>query len=81
MSTIVPSPSTVPLYRLRGRRDDLYTTVPDGEGSVRLGYRPQGIACFLHGGPRPGTVPLYRFVDPRTGQHFYTVHPHAEFAR
>jgi len=26
-------------------------------------------------------VPFYRFFDPRTGRHFYTTHPHAEFAK
>jgi len=26
-------------------------------------------------------VPFYRFVDPKTGVHFYTTHPHAEFAK
>ena len=76
-----PAPGTVPLYRWRSRRDLFYTTAPDGEGSSRMGYRPEGIACFLHAEAVPGTVPFYRFVDPRTGQHFYTVHPHAEFAK
>jgi hypothetical protein len=72
---------TVPLYRWRITRDALYTTARDGEGSQRMGYRPEGIVCFLYLTPKPGTVPFYRFVDPRSGQHFYTVHPHAEFAR
>ena len=76
-----PVPETVPLYRWRVRRDDFYTTARDGQGCYRLGYRPEGVACFLYPGPRPGTVPFYRFLDPRTGQHFYTVHPQAEFAR
>ena len=26
-------------------------------------------------------VPLYRFVAPRSGLHFYSTHPHAEFAK
>jgi hypothetical protein len=74
-------PEAVPLYRWRSRRDDFYTTVRDGEGCARLGYRPDGIACLLYPEAKPGTVPLFRFIDPRTGQHFYTLHPHAEFAR
>ena len=72
---------SVPLYRWRSQRDGFYTIAADGERCSRLGYRPQGIACYLHRDPRPGTVPFYRFVDPRTGRHFYTVHPNAEFAR
>jgi hypothetical protein len=74
------APETVPLYRWSRGRDGLYTTARDGEGSYRTGYRPEAIACFLYAEAKPGTVPFYRFVDPRTGQHFYTVHPHAEFA-
>ncbi len=76
-----PVPETVPLYRWRVSRDGFYTTARDGEGCYRLGYRPEGIACFLYPDARPGTIPFYRFVDPRTGHHFYTVHPNAEFAR
>jgi hypothetical protein len=73
-------PETVPLYLWRIPRDGFYTTAPHGEGRARLGYRPGGIACFLYPVQKPGTIPFYRFVDPRTGHHFYTVHPHAEFA-
>jgi hypothetical protein len=75
-----PLPETVPLYRWRIPRDGLYTTARDGEGCYRLGYRPEGVACFLFPASRPGTIPFYRFVNPRSGQHFYTVHPQAEFA-
>jgi uncharacterized protein DUF5648 len=76
-----PVPETVPLYRWRVRRDDYYTTARDGQGPYRLGYRPEGVVCFLYTEPKPGTVPFYQFINPRTGQHFYTVHPHAEFAK
>jgi hypothetical protein len=76
-----PVPGAVPFYRWRSRRDDFYTTVHDGEGSYRRGYRAAGVSCFLYPEARPGTVPFYRFVDPRTGRHFYSVHPHAEFAK
>ena len=31
--------------------------------------------------PKPGSVPLYRFYDPARHSHFYTTHPHAEFAK
>lgn len=76
-----PKPQTVPLYCWRGRGDHVYTTEPSGQGFARAGYRPAGIACYVYPGAQPGTVPLYRFVDPRTGQHFFTTHPHAEFLK
>jgi hypothetical protein len=72
---------TVPFYRWRNGRDDLYTTSPSGEGASRLGYRPRGIACYIDRDPKPGRVPLYRFYDPIRHHHFYTTHPHAEFAK
>ena len=75
-----PVPQSVPLYRWSIVRDGFYTTARDGEGSYRLGYRTEGIACFLYPEAQPGTIPFYRFVDSRTGRHFYTVHPNAEFA-
>jgi hypothetical protein len=76
-----PAADAVPLYRWRANRDDFYTLAQDGQGCYRLGYRPMGVACFVHREPRPGTVPFYRFLDPRSGRHFYTVHPNAEFAK
>ncbi len=76
-----PMPGTVPLHRWRGPREWFYTTAPDGEGVGRRGYRPETVACHVYPAPVPGTVPLYRFLDPRTGAHFYTTHPHAEFAK
>ncbi len=76
-----PLPGTIPLYRWHRPKDFLYTTSPRGEGASRRGYRPEGLACYVLAEPGPGTVPLYRFVDPRSQQHFYTRHPHAEFAK
>jgi len=76
-----PVAGTVPFYRWRNGRDDLYTTSPTGEGASRLGYRPQGIACYIDRDPKPGRIPLYRFYDPARHHHFYTTHPHAEFAK
>lgn len=76
-----PQPGTVPLHRWRGPREWFYTTSADGEHTDRVGYRPEAVACHVFPTAQPGTVPLYRFVDPRTGVHFYTTHPHAEFAK
>jgi Repeat of unknown function (DUF5648) len=76
-----PVADSVALYHWRSRRDDLYTISSDGENAGRAGYRPHDITCYIYRDIKPGTVPLYRFFDPVRGQHFYTLHPHAEFAK
>jgi hypothetical protein len=72
---------TVPLYRWRSPKGPFYTTTPNGEGVRRAGYRLEGIACALYTDEKPETVPFYRFVNPRNGRHFYTMHKYAEFAK
>jgi hypothetical protein len=74
-------PDSVAVYHWRAARDDLYTTSPTGESSRRLGFLPHGIAFYVYRDARPDTIPLYRFYDPVGHQHFYTTHPHAEFAK
>ncbi len=74
-------PDTVPLYRWSNGYDHMYTTAIDGERASRLGYKHRGVACYVFLDPQPGTVPLYRFFDPRRRQHFYTLHPYAEFLK
>lgn len=79
-----PGPGVVTVYCWRSRRERLFTTDITGEGLARLGYRPESPAfhVFDPAAPPPlGTQPFYRFVDPRHGLHFYTTHPHAEFAK
>jgi hypothetical protein len=76
-----PVAETVPLFYWRKPRDDFYTISLDGENAGRAGYRPLGIVGYLYRDPKAGTVPLYRFFDPVRKQHFYTQHPHAEFAK
>jgi hypothetical protein len=76
-----PVPATAALYCWRNRRDDLFTMSDTGENAARNGYRPYGIAGYIHRDPLPGTAPLYRFYDPVRHQHFYTLHPNAEFAK
>jgi hypothetical protein len=71
----------VPLYHWANGQDHLYTTELDGERAGRLGYRYRGASCFVFRNQQPGTVPLYRFFDPRRRQHFYTLHPYAEFLK
>ncbi len=77
----LPQPGTVPLNRWRGPREWFYTTAPDGERFAQLGYpcRGRGLPRFIPADRR--RVPLYRFVDPHNGSHFYSTHPHAEFAK
>jgi hypothetical protein len=76
-----PVAEATPLYRWSSGRDDLYTTSPEGENAGRAGYRPWGITGYVYRDSQAGTVPLYRFYDPVRHQHFYTLHPHAEFAK
>jgi hypothetical protein len=76
-----PHPQAVPLTHWSTPRDHFYTTAADGEGVGARGYRLDGVACFIAREPVAGAVALYRFIDPRTGQHFYSTHPHAEFAK
>jgi hypothetical protein len=79
-----PGPNTLPLSRWRGPREWFYTTDTHGDNLFRLGFRPEAVACQVIAPDTPppaGAVPFYRFVDPRTGVHFYTTHPHAEFAK
>jgi hypothetical protein len=74
-------PGAVPLFGWQSRKDHIYTTAADGEGVLRKGYKPAGVAFFVDSDPATGAVPLYRFFDPHHGLHFYTTHPHAEFAK
>lgn len=74
-------PDAVPLYRWSNGADHLYTATLDGERASRLGYKHRGVACYVFHDPQPGTVPLYRFFNPRRRQHFYTLHPYAEFLK
>jgi hypothetical protein len=70
-----------PFYRWIGRKEHFFTTAADGEGGARTGLLSEGVACYVFPTPKPDTVPFYRFVDPRNGLHFFTTHPHAEFAK
>ena len=72
---------TIPLYAWHTRRDRIYTTSPAAGELAPLGFRPDGVAFYAFPREEPGTVPLYRFFDPRLRLHFYTTHPHAEFAK
>lgn len=71
----------IPLYRWRSRKEPFYTTASNGEGVARVGYRAEGVACALYPDEKPDTVPFYRFVNPRNGKHFYSMHKYAEFAK
>ena len=76
------SPIHVPVLPVEQRaRRFLHDFAPTARTPAESGYRSQGIAAYIYRDPKPGTVPLYRFYDPVRGQHFYTQHPHAEFAK
>jgi len=74
-------PGAAPIYGWHGPRDHLYTADPNGEGVRPRLFQPEGVAFYLLTEPRDGAVPFHRFFDPRRGLHFYTIHPHAEFAK
>jgi hypothetical protein len=69
------------LYGWHGRKDHLYATSAAAMSLARLGLRTSGLAFYVFENAVPGSVPFYRFFDPRQGLHFYTLHPHAEFAK
>jgi len=74
-------PGAKPIYAFRGRLDNFYTPDPQNELIRPRLFRPEGVAFHVLDEPRDGAVPLYRFFDQRRGLHFYTTHPHAEFAK
>ena len=40
--------------------------------------KSEGVAGYVFGTPEPGTTPLYRFVRPTVGDHFFTINPEAQ---
>lgn len=75
------TPGAVPVTLYRGRIDHIYTADPAAERIRPRLFQSEGVAFHILPQPGPGTVPFYRFNDPRRGLHFYTTHPHAEFAK
>jgi hypothetical protein len=75
------TPGAKPIYAFHGRLDNFYTPAPENELIRPRLYRAEGIAFYVLAEAKDGAVPLYRFFDQRRGLHFYTVHPHAEFAK
>ena len=76
-----PEPGALPIYGWHGPRDHFYTADPNGEGVRPRVFQTEGVAFYLFNEPVGDAVPFYRFHDPRRGLHFYTTHPHAEFAK
>jgi len=52
--------------------DHFYTLDFHGEAAAWSGYEREGIAGYAFKNPKPNTVPIYRFYNPSTGDHFYT---------
>jgi hypothetical protein len=71
---IRPRVRTAPLYRYwkPAGGDHFYTTNFRELGRGRLGYRYEGIQCYIFPRRVRGTVPLYRYWNPRIVDHFYT---------
>ena len=71
---------TVPLFRYFHPRteDHFYTTNANEIGTTthgavgKYGYQSEGITGYVYPTPRAGTVPLHRYYDGKTHDHFYT---------
>ena len=62
---------TVPLFRLFGHGDHLYTTnSAEVDSATNAGYSREGILSFVYPDQQPGTVPLFRLFGH--GNHLYT---------
>lgn len=78
---VADAPGATPVELLQGRIDHIYTTAPEAERIRPRLFHPAGTAFHVLSAPADGAVPFYRFNDGRRGLHFYTTHPHAEFAK
>lgn len=65
---------------LSSRLDHFYTTDLKGELAEINGYKYEGIAGYVYPTSMPNTVPLWRFFNRETGDHFYTQDRQAEGA-
>ena len=69
-------PETVPLYRLWKPEvgDHVYTTSEEERDTAvsALGYRSEGVACYVFDWSAPGTTPLYRLAHRQVNDHLYT---------
>jgi hypothetical protein len=70
--------TATPVYRfVNPTSGDHFYTASKGEKTIVentsvSGYSPEGIAFYAQSSHVDGTVPVYRFVSNRTGDHFYT---------
>lgn len=56
--------------------DHFYTTsVEERESILRQGGEDEGVVGYIATSQRPGTYPLHRMVNPKTGYHFYSSNP------
>jgi hypothetical protein len=72
----VITPVTTELYRLFNPQtgDHFYTIdgVERNNAISQLGFRDEGVACFVFPDQRSDTVPLHRLYHPALVDHFYT---------
>ena len=71
-------PGTIPLYRYIDQRNGAHfftLSAQEGDNAVRiLGFKSEGVCCFVPPAPGPGIKPVYRVQCSETG-HFYTPQP------
>ncbi|HEX8974751.1 MAG TPA: SpoIID/LytB domain-containing protein [Patescibacteria group bacterium] len=69
---------TVPVYRFfnSGTSKHFYTALEDEKNSLlnnpQWGFAPEGIAFYANASKTGSEVPVYRFNNPTTNDHFYT---------
>ena len=76
---------TSPVYRLfkslsSGLSDHFYTASFNeaANAATRLGYAFENVLGYLYNSARARTVPVYRYFNPTTVDHFYTTNPNRE---
>ncbi|KAJ6125878.1 hypothetical protein N7471_010371 [Penicillium samsonianum] len=61
--------------------DHFYTLDFHGERAPSGGYQREGTTGYVYSTQQPGTVPIFRWFNPQSGDHFYTADPNGELAR
>jgi YD repeat-containing protein len=78
-ANIVQVADTLPVYRFYNTKngDHFYTTSEDEKNTVSnnpdSGYVFEKIAFYAYSSQISETTPVYRFYNPTTGDHFYTI--------
>lgn len=65
----LPDPNVITLWRYIKNATHFWTAFPDVENLG--GYRLEGAAGFVYRDQVPGSIPVYRFLNPATGVHYW----------